>query len=44
MDIDQIKSRLETMHSDNNQSYSDNKELIDMFLDNFGKKQGPLDD
>ncbi len=41
---DDIKTRLESVRSADQQIYKDNKDLVDMFLDNFGKKNGPLDD
>ena len=41
---DEIKTRLENIKNSGQSTYTDNKELIDMFLDNFGKKAGPFDD
>lgn len=41
---DEIKTRLENIKNSGQSTYIDNKELIDMFLDNFGKKAGPFDD
>lgn len=41
---DEIKTRLENIKSVGQPVYVDNKELVDMFLDNFGKKSGPFDD
>ncbi len=39
-----MKSRLESLRSVNAVLYIDNKDLIDLFLDNFGKESGLLDD
>ena len=39
-----VKVRLEKIQSSGEHMYSDNKEIIDMFLDNYGNKSGPLDD
>ncbi len=42
--LDDVKKRIETIKSDNGSNYTDNKEIIDMFLDNFGKDPDILDD
>jgi predicted KAP-like P-loop ATPase len=41
---DQVKVRLEELKKSNSQSYLDNQEMINMFLDNFGKKLDALTD
>lgn len=39
IDMEQIKSRLETVRSSHDEVYSENKEIVDMFLDNFNNQQ-----
>lgn len=41
---EEVKTRLEAIKTSNNDIYQKNKDVIDMFLDNFGKRNGPLDD
>ena len=41
---EEAKKRLEDIKTANDSVYINNKDLIDMFLDNFGKKSGSLDD
>lgn len=40
----EVKQRLETIKESNKEFYQVNKEVIDMFLDYYGKSWGPLDD
>lgn len=40
----EIKIRLENFKTTSGSIYANHKDLIDMFLDNFGKKSGALDD
>jgi hypothetical protein len=44
MPTTEIKTRLENIKTTGGSIYTNHKDLIDMFLDNFGKKSGPLDD
>ena len=41
---DEVKARLEGIKTVGGSTYTNKKDLVDMFLDNFGKKSGPLDD
>jgi predicted KAP-like P-loop ATPase len=40
----EIKVRMEKIRNSGGSMYADNKDLIDMFLNDFGKKPGPFDD
>lgn len=44
IDLEEMKKRLEEIRKQNNELYINNKESIDLFLDNFDKKgKGDLD-
>ncbi len=43
-DTEAVKTRLEAIKTANESLYTTNKDLVDMFLDNFGKKIDPFDD
>lgn len=44
LDLEQIKTKLEEIKKQNSEEYNSNKETIDLFLDNFDKKdKGDLD-
>ena len=44
IDLDQIKTKLEEIKKQNSEEYNSNKETVDLFLDNFNKKdKGDLD-
>jgi predicted KAP-like P-loop ATPase len=44
LDLEQIKTKLETLRSQDAELYKENKETVDLYLDNFDKKdKGDLD-
>ena len=38
LDLEQVKTKLEEIKNQNSKEYKDNKEAVDLFLDNFDKK------